>query len=139
MLYPAFFNSVSIRISRFRVPWMNRTLLGAALLMTATVEARGQAPHTAQSPRNMVASVNPIATDAGLRAFEQGGNAVDAAIATALTLGVVDGFNSGIGGGCFILIRTAQGELVAIDGREMAPAGAHRDMYLRDGKADGLA
>ena len=137
MLYPAFFNSVSIRISRFRVPWMNRTLLGAALLMTATVEARGQAPHTAQSPRNMVASVNPIATDAGLRAFEQGGNAVDAAIATALTLGVVDGFNSGIGGGCFILIRTAQGELVAIDGREMAPAGAHRDMYLRDGKADG--
>ena len=97
----------------------------------------GQTDHTDVSPRNMVASVNPIATAAGLEAFQQGGNAVDAAVATALTLGVVDGFNSGIGGGCFILIRTADGALIAIDGREMAPAAAHRDMYLRDGVADG--
>ena len=96
-----------------------------------------QADWTGRSQQNMVASVNPLATDAGVAAFEQGGNAVDAAIATALTLGVVDGFNSGIGGGCFILIRTADGSLHAIDGREMAPAAASRDMYLRDGKPDG--
>ena len=47
-----------------------------------------------------------------------------------LTLGVVDQHNSGIGGGCFILIRRADGKLVAIDGRETAPAKATRDMYL---------
>ena len=96
-----------------------------------------QADWTARSKQNMVASVHPLATEAGVAAFEQGGNAVDAAIATALTLGVVDGFNSGIGGGCFILIRTADGSVHAIDGREMAPAASTRDMYLRDGKPDG--
>jgi gamma-glutamyltranspeptidase/glutathione hydrolase len=47
---------------------------------------------------------------------------------------VVDGRNAGIGGGCFILIRTADGELAAIDGRETAPAAATRDMYLRAGE-----
>ena len=89
-----------------------------------------------KSTENMVASVHPLATAAGLRAFEKGGNAIDAAVATALMLGVVDSFNSGIGGGCFVLIRTADGALIAIDGREMAPAAAERDMYLRNGVAD---
>jgi gamma-glutamyltranspeptidase/glutathione hydrolase len=84
----------------------------------------------------MVASVHPLATDAGVAAFERGGNAVDAAIATALTLGVVDSSNSGIGGGCFILIRAANGTITAIDGRETAPAAATRDMFLKDGEAD---
>lgn len=81
-----------------------------------------------------VASVNPIATQAGVNAFAAGGNAIDAALAVAFTLGVVDSHNSGIGGGCFILVRTAEGKILAIDGREMAPAGAHRDMYLRGGE-----
>jgi gamma-glutamyltranspeptidase/glutathione hydrolase len=86
--------------------------------------------------RCVVASVHPLATDAGLDAFKAGGNAVDAAIATALTLGVVDNHNSGLGGGCFILIRQPDGKILAIDGREKAPAAATRDMYLVDGKAD---
>ena len=46
-------------------------------------------------------TVHPLATKAAMNAFERGGNAVDAIVAAALTLGVVDGFNSGIGGGCF--------------------------------------
>jgi gamma-glutamyltranspeptidase/glutathione hydrolase len=79
--------------------------------------------------------VHPLATDAGVQAFEAGGNAVDAAIAAALTLGVVDNQNSGLGGGCFILIRRADGSLAAIDGREKAPAAATRDMFVRDGQA----
>jgi len=83
-----------------------------------------------------VATVHPLGTDAGIETLRQGGNAVDAAVAAALTLGVVDGRNAGIGGGCFILIRLADGKLVAIDGRETAPAAATRDMYLRDGKPD---
>ena len=83
-----------------------------------------------------VASVHPLATDAGVNALKKGGNAVDAAIATALTLGVVDGHNSGIGGGCFILIRAADGTITCLDGREMAPAKAHRDMFMIHGKLD---
>ncbi len=90
---------------------------------------------SAAKDRCVVASVNPLATDAGLNAFASGGNALDAAVATALTLGVVDNHNSGLGGGCFILIRKPDGNLLAIDGREKAPAAATRDMYLRDGKA----
>jgi len=57
-------------------------------------------------------------------------------VAVGLTLGVVDGSNSGLGGGCLMLIRLADGRIVAIDGRETAPAAATRDMFLRDGKAD---
>ncbi len=86
--------------------------------------------------RGVVATVHPLASDAALEAFKKGGNAVDAAAAAAVTLGVVDGHNSGIGGGCFMLIRRASGELIAIDGRETAPAAATRDMFMRDGKAD---
>lgn len=81
-----------------------------------------------------VASVNPLATQAGLRAFAAGGNALDAALAVAFTLGVVDPHNSGIGGGCFILVRLADGRVLAIDGREMAPGGITREHYLDGGK-----
>ena len=81
-------------------------------------------------------TVHPLATKAAMNAFERGGNAVDAVVSAALTLGVVDGFNSGIGGGCFMLIHKPNGRFVAIDGRETAPAAASRDIYLRDGKAN---
>lgn len=84
-----------------------------------------------------VASVNPLATQAGIDVFNRGGNAIDAALAVAFTLGVVDSHNSGIGGGCFIVVRQADGSIFAIDGREMAPSLASRDMFLRDGKAQG--
>ena len=84
----------------------------------------------------MVATVQPLATHAGVDAMRHGGNAIDAAVAAALTLGVVDGHNSGIGGGCFMLIRLADGRFIAIDWRETAPRAATHDMYLRDGKAD---
>lgn len=87
----------------------------------------------------MIATVHPSATDAGVQVFRDGGNAVDAAVTAALTLGVVDGENSGIGGGCLILIRTADGKFTAIDGREAAPAAAHRDMFVHDGKPNPVA
>ncbi len=82
----------------------------------------------------MVATVHPEATKAALQVLRSGGNAVDAAVAAGLMLGVVDSHNSGIGGGCFILIRTPEGKVIAIDGREMAPAAATRDMYVVDGE-----
>jgi gamma-glutamyltranspeptidase / glutathione hydrolase len=102
-------------------------MLGTCL---STPTARAQAIH------GMVASVHPAGTEAGLRVLKSGGNAIDAAVAVALTLGVVDGDNSGLGGGCLMLIRRADGSLVAIDGREMAPAAATPNMFVRNGKAD---
>ncbi len=90
----------------------------------------------AEARHGMVSSVHPVATEAGLRVLKAGGNAIDATVAVALTLGVVDGDNSGIGGGCFMLIRRADGSLVAIDGREMAPAASTTNMFVRNGKAD---
>jgi gamma-glutamyltranspeptidase/glutathione hydrolase len=90
--------------------------------------------HAASGTRGVVASVHPLATQAGINAYNHGGNAVDAAIAAAVTLGVVDSHNSGIGGGCFVLIRKPDGQILCIDGREMAPAAATRDMFLREGK-----
>lgn len=88
-------------------------------------------------PRGAVATVHPEATRAGLEALKAGGNAVDAVVASAWMLGVVDGHNSGLGGGCFLLARLADGRVVAIDGREAAPASATRDLYVREGKVDG--
>ena len=90
----------------------------------------------AHGQRGMVATVHPLATEAGQWAFHHGGNAIDAAVAAALTLGVVDGHNSGIGGGCFMLIRLANGRTTAIDAREAAPLAATRNMYLRNGRFD---
>jgi len=88
---------------------------------------------TSTQVQGAVATVHPLATQAAKTVFSRGGNAVDAAVAAALTLGVVDGHNSGIGGGCFVVIHWADGRIEAIDGREMAPALANRDMYLRNG------
>ncbi|MBU6277584.1 MAG: gamma-glutamyltransferase, partial [Planctomycetes bacterium] len=59
--------------------------------------------------RGIAATVHPLATQAALDAFAAGGNAIDAAVAAGVTLGVVDSFNSGLGGGCFILVHTAAG------------------------------
>ncbi|MGD8174667.1 gamma-glutamyltransferase [Marinimicrobium sp. ARAG 43.8] len=84
--------------------------------------------------KGAVATVQPLATAAAMEAYAQGGNAVDAAVAAALTLGVVDGHNSGIGGGLFALIHWADGTVEAVDGREMAPGKAHRDMYVKEGE-----
>lgn len=113
-------------------PW-HLASLGALLLTGGRLHAQEPAAHGSKMG---IATVHPLATDAGVEAFKSGGNAVDAAIAAALTLGVVDGHNSGIGGGCFIVIRAADGSVTAIDGREMAPAKAHRDMYIIGGKLD---
>lgn len=108
----------------------------ALLLVFILATPLHAAPSVARGKKGAVASVHPLATRAGLAAMQSGGNAIDAAVAMGLTLGVVDGHNSGIGGGCFFLIRTAKGEFIAIDGREMAGAAATRDMFMRNGKAD---
>ncbi|WNG39599.1 gamma-glutamyltransferase [Archangium violaceum] len=82
-----------------------------------------------------VATAHPEASEAALRMLDKGGNAVDAAVAAAFTLGVVAPYHSGIGGGGFALVHEAKtGGTRVLDFREVAPAAATRDMYVKDGK-----
>lgn len=70
----------------------------------------------------MVVSAHRLASDAGCQILKDGGNAVDAAVVTAFVLNVVEGYYSGIGGGLFMVLRTPDGNVITIDGRETAPA-----------------
>lgn len=82
----------------------------------------------------MVASQHQLASQAGVDVLKRGGNAVDAAIAVGLALAVVYPEAGNIGGGGFMLIRRPDGKAFSIDYREMAPAAAHRDIFVdKDG------
>jgi gamma-glutamyltranspeptidase / glutathione hydrolase len=82
----------------------------------------------------MVATAHADASKAGVVILQQGGNAVDAAVATHFALAVVFPFAGNLGGGGFAVIRTKNGEAHTLDFREKAPLKAHRDMYLdKDG------
>jgi gamma-glutamyltranspeptidase/glutathione hydrolase len=84
-----------------------------------------------ESRRFMVAAANPLATDAGYAVLRAGGNAVDAAIAVQLVLGLVEPQSSGLGGGAFLLYHDARShKLLAYDGRETAPAAATPERFL---------
>ncbi|AFY42627.1 gamma-glutamyltransferase [Nostoc sp. PCC 7107] len=89
-----------------------------------------------RSKKGMVVSAHPLASEAGLLMLRQGGNAVDAAVATTFAISVVEPFSAGIGGGGFLLLHSEKtGEMKALDFRERAPIKATRNMYLdADGK-----
>ena len=78
----------------------------------------------------MVVSAHPLASQAGLDILQQGGNAMDAAVAVGFALEVVLPDAGNIGGGGFIVQRTATGDVSALDYREAAPSGASHDMYV---------
>jgi len=87
--------------------------------------------HPVIAQHGMVASQEALASQAGLNILRQGGNAVDAAVATGFALAVTLPKAGNIGGGGFMLIHLAKtNETIALDYREMAPLRAHRDMFL---------
>ncbi|MFF7365288.1 gamma-glutamyltransferase [Streptomyces sp. NPDC008125] len=118
----------------------------AVLAVVASVGAAapaGSSPRPGSPPKTpvaagyggAVASVDADATAAGIEVLRKGGNAVDAAVATAAALGVTEPYSAGIGGGGYFVHYDAKSRTVqTIDGRETAPRSADSSLFLEDGK-----
>ncbi|WP_329499567.1 gamma-glutamyltransferase [Kitasatospora herbaricolor] len=122
-------------LARFAPP-----LLLATALVGATVAPAGAAAPPAKVPEAVgyggaVASVDADATAAGIEVLRKGGNAVDAAVATAAALGVTEPYSAGIGGGgYFVHYDAATGRVSTLDGRETASRTADESLFLEGGK-----
>src|SRR2546423_90064 len=124
----------------------------AVIWLVTPPNARSQAPPQDRAPaaratewpqqavrgtHAMVATDEELGSQAGVEILKRGGNAIDAAVAVAFALAVVEPAAGNIGGGGFMLVRLANGKAAFLDYRELAPAKTTRDMYIKpDGKID---
>src|SRR6266436_4551096 len=133
-----------------RLPHVCGSLLVFTLSLTISTAAQNAAEYreraatekswpkqAVRAAHGMVATDEELGSRAGVEILQKGGNAVDAAVATAFALAVVEPAAGNIGGGGFMLIRLANGKTTFLDYREVAPSKATRDMYIgKDGKLD---
>jgi len=136
-----------------RTIWKSTSCAAATLLCCFSLRAQNAAEYkeraetekswpkeAVRSAHGMVATDEELASRAGVEILQKGGNAVDAAVATAFALAAVEPAAGNIGGGGFMLVRMADGRTSFLDYREVAPGNATRDMYIKpDGKLDNEA
>ncbi|WP_052441307.1 gamma-glutamyltransferase [Streptacidiphilus anmyonensis] len=135
------------RTARLAPPLLLAAALGAFSLAPAAgaapVAAHAAAPAAVPAPKQpvatgtggAVASVSAEATDIGIEVLRHGGNAVDAAVATAAALGVTEPYSSGIGGGGYFVYYDARSHRVStLDGRETAPGTADQNLFVENGQ-----
>lgn len=117
-----------------RLPAVLLALALPAGALAATASPATAAPPkkpTARGTGGAVSTVDPYATQVGLRVLRRGGNAVDAAVAAAAALGVTEPYSAGIGGGGYFVVYDAKtGKVRTIDGRETAPAAMKKDAFI---------
>ncbi len=120
----------------FIVGWQN-TCLAVVATPVVSYDVKTDIFSPVATQHGMVASADAIATNVGVQILEQGGNAVDAAVAVGFALAVTYPKAGNLGGGGFMLLRRANGQTTAIDFREIAPKAAWRNMFLdEEGNAD---
>ncbi len=103
--------------------------VSSLVILAISAPAFAAFPRPVHSQNGMVASAHPLATQAGVEMLQQGGNAIDAAVATTLAISVVEPFSAGIGAGGFMLAKVGS-ETKSLDFRERAPQKATRNMFL---------
>jgi gamma-glutamyltranspeptidase / glutathione hydrolase len=113
-----------------RLPHKLLIWLSLAAVTACAIPAARAATRPVHAQHAIVVSVQPLAADVGAEIMRDGGNAVDAAVATGFALAVVLPGAGNLGGGGFMLVRMADGKTHFLDYREKAPAAATRDMYL---------
>ncbi len=124
--------------------FVRRLLVLLALFSFAACETNAPTPAAATwskewQPGGMAAAANPYAVQAAVEILEAGGHAVDAAIAAHAVLGLVEPQSSGLGGGAIMLVYERDDhKLVVYDGRETAPRGATKDLFLDNGERIGF-
>jgi gamma-glutamyltranspeptidase / glutathione hydrolase len=105
-------------------------LIGVSLVLSGCLSGSLSKNNSAEYKNGMVVSAHPSSSKVGLDILKKGGNAVDAAVAVQFALAVVYPGAGNLGGGGFMVYRSASGELATLDFREKAPLLASRDMYL---------
>jgi gamma-glutamyltranspeptidase/glutathione hydrolase len=124
--------------------WFRKVFVPALAAAALAVPAATASPTTQAQPAlaeeptavgtgGAAATVDVLATEAAVEALRKGANAVDAAVVAAAVLGVTEPFSCGIGGGGFMVVRTAGGDVTTIDGRETAPQAMRPDSFWEGG------
>lgn len=109
---------------------LSTVFIAIAIIISGCVTGQLGKNNSGEYKNGMVVSAHPEASQVGIDILKKGGNAVDAAVAVQFALAVVYPNAGNIGGGGFMVYRSAKGEVNTLDFREKAAAGASRDMYL---------